>query len=306
MSIDVLQTKIRKLKSPVMVGLDPTPDLLPPFLLSQAREEAGDTAQALALGYERFCEGILQAIRGIVPAVKVQEGCFAALGAEGIAAMQRIMAKASQLGFYVLLDSNFSSVEHIAKLYANGVFGKQTIGDTLLQPYVCDGLTINGYLGGDCVRPFLPYCKTEQKNLFCYVRTSNKSSREVQELISGDRLVYTAMADLLMRWSTDLFGKNGYSELAAVVGATQPAAIKTLRAKYDRLFLLVIGYGAQGGSARNIQYAFDKFGHGAIVSASRSILGAWQAEGDEQNFGPLGRAAAEKMRDDIMKYLMVI
>ena len=306
MSIDVLQAKIRKLKSPVMVGLDPSAELLPPSLLQQARAEHGDTAMALAAAYERFCEGIMKAVSGIAAAVKVQESCFAPLGAEGIAAMQRVMAKASQLGFYVLLDSNFSSVEHIAKLYADGVFGEQIIGDTVLHPYTCDGVTISGYLGGDCVRPFLPYCKEQKKNLFCYVRTSNKSSREVQELISGDRVVYTAMADLLMRWSTDLYGRNGYSEIAAVVGATQPAAIKTLREKYDRLFLLVIGYGAQGGLSRNIQYAFDKFGHGAIVSASRSILGAWQKSGDETAYIEAAREAAIKMRDDIMKYLMVI
>lgn len=306
MSIDVLQTKIRKLKSPVMVGLDPSPELLPPSLLQQAVEAHGNTVNAIAAAYETFCIGILQAVSGIAAAVKVQEGCFAALGAEGVAAMQRIMEKASKMGFYVLLDSNFSSVEHIAKLYADGVFGEQKIGDTVLHPYACDGVTINGYLGGDCVRPFLPYCKEQKKNLFCYVRTSNKSSREVQELISGDRVVYTAMADLLMRWSADLYGKNGYSEIAAVVGATQPAAIKTLREKYDSLFLLVIGYGAQGGLARNIQYAFDKFGHGAIVSASRSILGAWQKTGDEAGFVEAAREAATKMRDDIMKYLMVI
>lgn len=306
MSIDILQTKIRKLKSPVMVGLDPSPELLPPSLLHQAVQAHGNTAAAMAKAYEIFCNGILQAVSDIAAAVKVQEGCFAALGAEGIAAMQRVMEKASGMGFYVLLDSNFSSVEHIAKLYADGVFGGQRIGDTLLRPYACDGVTINGYLGGDCVRPFLPYCKEQRKNLFCYVRTSNKSSREVQELISGDRVVYTAVADLLMRWCADLYGKNGYAEIAAVVGATQPAAIKTLREKYDRLFLLVIGYGAQGGLARNIQYAFDKFGHGAIVSASRSILGAWQKTGHEAGYVEAAREAAVRMREDIMQYLMVI
>ncbi len=306
MSIDALQAKIRKLKSPIMIGLDPSPILLPPAILDQARAEFGDTAQALAAAYERFCEGILEAVSGIAPAVKVQESCFAPLGAEGIRAMQSVMEKASRRGFYVLLDSNFASVEHIASIYAEGLFGETRVGDTILRPYTCDGLTISGYLGGDNVRPFLPYCREQKKNLFCYVRTSNKSSREVQELISGDRVVYTAMADLLMRWSGDLYGKSGYSEIAAVVGATQPNAIRTLREKYDRIFLLVIGYGAQGGLARNAQYAFDKFGHGAIVSASRSILGAWQKTDNPDAYIIAARDAATKMRDDIMKYLLVI
>ena len=306
MSIDALQAKIHKLKSPVMVGLDPSPELLPPAILDEARAEYGDGIQALAAAYERFCEGILEAVSGVAPAVKVQETCFSALGAEGVAAMQRLMEKAGQMGFYVLLDSNFASVEHIARLYADGLFGETRVGDSVLHPYSCDGVTVNGYLGGDNVKPFLPYCREQQKNLFCYVRTSNKSSREVQELISGDRLVYTAVTDLIMRWSIDLYGKNGYSEIAAVVGATQPEAIRSLRQKYDRLFLLLIGYGAQGGHARSAQYAFDKFGRGAIVSASRSILGAWQKSGDGAAYKDSARAAAMKMRDDIVKYLLVI
>ncbi len=301
MSIDVLQAKIRKLKSPVMVGLDPSPDVIPPALLPS---EGG--LAALANCYEDFCTGILDAVSGIVPAIKVQSGCFTPLGAEGLAAMQRIMEKATQMGYYVLLDSNFSSVEHIAKLYADSLFGSVRVGQSSYHPYACDGVTINGYLGTDAVRPFLPYCQEEKKNLFCYVRTSNKSSREVQELISGDRLVYTAMADLIMRWSTDLFGKNGYSEIAAVVGATQPAAIKALREKYDRIFLLVTGYGAQGGRAKNIQYAFDKFGHGAIVSASRSILGAWQSPNADEDYREAAKKATIEMKNDIMTYLMVI
>lgn len=306
MSIDALQAKIHKLKSPVMVGLDPSPELLPPALLDGARADHGDNVRALAAAYERFCEGILEAVDGVAPAIKLQERCFLSLGAEGVCAMQRLMEKAAGMGYYVLLDSNFASVEHIAKLYADGLFGQIPLGDSALAPYCCDGLTINGYLGGDNVRPFLPYCRERQKNLFCYVRTSNKSSREVQELISGDRLVYTAVTDLIMRWSIDLFGKNGYSEIGAVVGANQPDAIRSLRQKYDRIFLLVIGYGAQGGHARGVQYAFDKLGRGAIVSASRSILGAWQKTGDGEHYAGCAREAAVKMRDDIVKYLLVI
>ena len=293
MSIDALQAKIHKLKSPVMVGLDPSPELIPPTLIG------GEDMGARAAAYERFCEGILEAVSGVVPAVKLQERCFLALGAEGVAVMQRLMEKATSMGFYVLLDSNYASVEHISQIYADALFGEN-------GPYTCDGVTVNGYLGGDNVRPFLPYCREQKKNLFCYVRTSNKSSREVQELISGDRLVYTAVTDLIMRWSIDLFGKNGYSEVAAVVGATQPDAIRNLRQKYDRIFLLVIGYGAQGGHARGASYAFDKLGRGAIVSASRSILGAWQKTGDEAGYAECAKQAAIKMRDDLLKYLLVI
>ena len=129
----------------------------------------------------------------------------------------------------------------------------------------------------------------------------------MQDLISGDRVVYTAMADLAMRWSAGLFGKSDYSEIIAVAGAPFPQILRTLRQKYDRLFLMVPGYGAQGGTARNVSEAFDRFGHGAIVSASRSILGAWQKAGsDGSDWAEQARQAALKMRDDISKYVTVM
>lgn len=307
MSIDALQAKIRKTKNPSMVGLDPAPGLIPPQLLEQACQAHGNTLQALAAAYESFCLALLEQLHGLVPAVKLQACCFEALGAEGIAVMQRLMRKADAMGFYVVLDSNYGSVGHISELYSAAVFGSLNVGGEQLSPYVCDGVTVSGYLGSDGVKPFLPYCKRDGKSLFLYVRTSNKSSREVQDLISGDRVIFTAMADLAMRWSTDLFGRNGYSEIAAVVGAPFPQTIKLLREKYDQLFLMVPGYGAQGGTARNVQYAFDRFGHGAVICASRSIIGAWQNEPqDAEHFAQRAAEAAEKMRNEICKFVQVI
>ena len=308
MSVDVLQTKIRKLKNPSMIGLDPTVELLPPELLQQAYGQHGQTLQAIASAYQVFCEGVLDALQGVVPAVKLQSYCFEALGADGVAVQQQLMQKAQKMGFYVLLDANYGSVGHITQLYAASVFGGlRTPDGTVLTPYTCDGVSVSGYLGSDGIKPFLPYCKEQGKNLFLYVKTSNKSSREVQDLISGDRVVYTAMADLAMRWSAGLFGKSDYSEIIAVAGAPFPQILRTLRQKYDRLFLMVPGYGAQGGTARNVSEAFDRFGHGAIVSASRSILGAWQKAGsDGSDWAEQARQAALKMRDDISKYVTVM
>lgn len=308
MSVDALQMKIRKLKNPSMIGLDPTVELLPPHLLQQAYAEYGQSLRAIAAAYEKFCSGILQVLQDVVPAVKLQSYCFAALGCEGVAVMQSLMRQASDMGYYVLLDANYGSVGHISQLYAASVFGGLRTSDgTCLQPYACDGVSISGYLGSDGVKPFLPYCKEQGKNLFLYVKTSNKSSREVQDLISGDRVVYSAMADLAMRWSVDLFGKTGYSEIIAVAGAPYPQILRTLRQKYDRLFFMVPGYGAQGGTAKNVSQAFDRMGHGAIVSASRSIIGAWQKAGsDGCDWAECARQAALKMRDDLSKYVTVI
>ncbi len=307
MSIDVLQERIRKLKSPIMVGLDPYLPILPRHIVRDAFDEYGQTLRGAAEAYYRFCTELLDRLSPIVPAVKLQSACFEALGADGINQMQRISKYAKELGYYVLMDSMRGDVGSVAEIYAQAVFGSVSVGETACQLYSCDGLTVNGYLGSDGIKPFLPYCKHDGKNVFILLKTSNKSSREVQDLLSGDRVVYTAMADLAMRWGSDLFGKNGYSEIGAVVGATFPQTMKLLREKYDRLFFVVPGYGAQGGTAKNVQFAFDRFGHGAIVSASRSIICAWQKDGgDGENYLDCAEEAALKMKADIGKYVVIL
>lgn len=307
MSIDVLQEKIRKLKNPVMFGLDPYLPVLPRHITREAFEAHGQTLQAAAEAYYRFCTELLDALADIVPAVKLQSACFEALGAEGICQMQRISKYAHEKGYYVLMDSMRGDVGNVAEIYAQAMFGSVPVGEMSHRLYECDGLTVNSYLGSDGIKPFLPYCKKDGKNIFLLLKTSNKSSREVQDLLSGDRVVYTAMADLALRWSDGLYGKNGYSEIGAVVGATFPQTMKLLREKYDRLFFLVPGYGAQGGTAKNVQFAFDRFGHGAVVTASRSIICAWQKTGsDGTDYLEHAKAAALKMKNDIGKYVTVL
>lgn len=307
MSIDALQRKIRKMKSPVMLGLDPTQDLIPPHILSEKMQAMGQTPQALAAAYEVFCSGLLDALVNLVPAVKLQPACFYALGAAGMDVLQRLTEYASQKGYYVVLDWMRSDVEHIAELSAQAIFGGIEIGHNVYRPYAVDAITINGYTGSDGVRPFLPYCRKDGKNLFLVVKTSNKSTHEVQDLLSGDRIVHTAVADLVERWSTGLIGKNGYSEIAIVAGATYPDTLKTLRNTYDRLFIMVPGYGAQGGTGKSVQYAFDRLGHGAIISASRSLMGAWKQAGtDGLDYQEQAVAAAQAMKDDILEYVVIL
>ena len=306
MSIDVLQAKIRAFKNPSAVGLDPQLAYIPQFLQEQAFETYGKTLQGAAAAYEMFCNGILDALKDIVPAVKLQSAYFEALGHHGVAAMQAVDQHAKQLGYYVIMDHMRGDVGMVAESCAQTYLGSIQVAGEEFRPYDCDGITVNGYLGSDGISPFLPYCK-EGKNVFLLVKTSNKSSREVQDLISGDRVIHTVMADLAMRWSADVFGKSGYSEIAIVVGATNPSILKNLRQKYDRLFFLVPGYGTQGGSAKDVQYAFDRFGHGALVSASRSILCAWQkAQSDGSDYLEYAKQAAEKMRTDILKFVTIL
>ncbi|MBR6118753.1 MAG: orotidine-5'-phosphate decarboxylase [Oscillospiraceae bacterium] len=305
MSIDVLQNRIRKLKCPIVVGLDPTRELIPPELLAECVSRLGPGPEALAESYGRFCRGLLEALRKTVPAVKLQSACFEALGWQGVKIMQELLAYAKKLGYYVLLETMRADVGHIAALSAQSAFGGLDFGGERVFPYPCDALVLNGYLGSDGIKPYLPYVKENGKNLFVVVKSSNKSSSEVQDLLSGDRVIHTAMADLTLRWSTELFGSCGYGEVGAVVGLSSPAAVQALRKRYDSLFFLVPGYGAQGGVAKHASYAFDRLGHGAAVCASRSILGAWREQAGT-DYPAAALAAVEKMKKQLESYVTVL
>lgn len=310
MSVELLQEKIRKMKSPVCFGMDPMPDRIPPFLLAQAREEYGDTIQALAAAYETFGRGLLESLAPEVPAVKFQPVCFEALGAEGAAVMGRLTDYARELGVYVIVDTSFCSIESIAQLQATTCFGSLEIGAQRFSPYYADAATLNSYFGTDGIRPFLPYCKEGEKSVFLLVRSSNKSGREVQDLLAGDRNLYTVMADLAMRLSSteDLYGKSGFSSIGIMVGAPQARILEQLRSRYDRLFFCVTGYGAQGGRAADARHAFNRLGHGAVVCAARSVICAWQKDETDpegRNYLEAAQKAASKMRQDLLGYVNI-
>lgn len=306
MSVDVLQQKIRKRKAPIMVCLCPYYDQIPSFLREQAREEFGDTLAAAAESCRAFCFGVLDALEGVVPAVSVETACFLTFGADGIAAMQKVLAYAKEKDYYVLLDAMRCDIGPNAEVLAESCFGSVKVGEQAFTPFACDGILLSSYLGSDAAKPFTRFC-AEGKNVFLLSHSSNKSAREVQDLLSGDRVVYQVVADLAMRWSTDLFGRNGYSEIGLAVGANNVPVLKNLRARYDRLFFLVPGFGAQGAGAKDVQYAFDRMGHGAVVMAGRSILYAYlKHETDEREYAQAARSAAEKMREQILGYITVI
>ncbi len=307
MSIDVLQEKICKLKNPTVAGLDPKPEYIPPHILNACFDEYGKTPKAMATAFETFCKGLIDALAPIVPAVKPQAAFFEVLGHDGMEALEHVVAYAREKGLYVIMDAKRGDIGTTAEAYAQAYLGSVDIGGERYAPYDCDAITVNGYLGSDGIKPFTAYCKEAGKSIFLLVKTSNKSSMEVQDLVAGDRVMYTVMADLAMRLSTDLFGKNGYSNIAAVVGATHPQVMKDLRAKYPQMFFLVPGYGAQGGTAKDVQYAFDQLGRGAIVNASRSIMCAWQKAGtDGTDFGEKAAEAAIKMKNDIGLYVRIL
>ena len=288
-SVDALQEKIRKKKNPTVVAMDLREDLLPEACRTAAD---GDLADAyLAYGTEA-----LEALAPVVPAVKFNTAYYAVLGAAGATVLERLCQKAAELGFYVMAETNRCDPAPAAELAARRCF----VG------LGADAVCLSAFTGSDGVGPYLPYCRNGEKSVFLLARTGNKSAREVQDLLSGDRVIHTVMMDLAMRWSTDLFEKSGYSSIGVVLGPSSAHALQTLRQRYDRLFFLVPGHGVQSLPPRDLRFAFDKFGHGAVVEAAGGILDAWQRA--ENGDDPIRRvvAAAEKLRDDLTRHVTVI
>lgn len=292
MSVDILQEKVRKLKNPSMLELCMPISDLPPYML---KEESSPAA-----AYGRFCRELLTGLKGIVPAVRVSFAAFAILSHDGLYQLSETLKKAAEMGFYVALDAPEILSPAAAAMTAEAILGKESI-------YPCDGLIIPGYPGSDIIKPFLPYCKEGKKDIFVVARTANKSAPELQDLLAGSRLVHAAAADHVNRYGADTAGKFGYTRVGVLAAASSAESLRTLRAKYPRLFLLLDGYDYPNANAKNCSYAFDKFGHGAVACAGSSITCAWkQAESDGHDFLEHAVAAAERMKKNLTRYVAVL
>ena len=292
MAIDVLQDKIRKLKNPSMVDLALNTADLPPHLL----EEEGTAAKA----YGRFCREILDTLKGTVPALRVSFTAFALLGPEGSTELTNLLNAAKEQGFYVALEAPYVLSPMMAAATAEAIWGSDA-------QYLCDGLIISGYAGSDILKPFLPYVRDGKKDLFPVVRTSNKSAPEIQDLLTGTRLVHTAAADIINRFGGDNVGKFGFARVSVMVGASSAQSLTTLRTKYPRLFLLLDDMDYSCCNAKICSSAFDKFGHGAVVCAGPTVTSAWkQEESDGRDYLDHVRAAAERMKKNLTRYFTIL
>ena len=291
MSIDYLQDKIRKTKNPSMISLELPASSLPPQIVAQA--------ETIADAYAVFFDAILEGLKGTVGAVRVPWGMFTLLGVRGMEVMSKVLRKAGELGYYILLDGLDFSTPEAAEMVAQSVFGEEN--------WPCDGIVVPVYLGSDSIKPFLDHCKDKKKDIFVQVKTSNKSAPELQDLRTGSRQVHTAAMDLVNRYGEPLIGKFGYSRVAAIVGAGAPDAIRTMRAKYQRVFFMTDGYDYPNGNAKNCSYAFDRLGHGAVCCAGRSVTAAWQqAESDGSDFVEQAVEAALRMKKNLTRYVTIL
>lgn len=303
MSITRLQKLIIEKRNPTVAGLDARPEYVPQQIIAENVEKYGRTLKAAAESVYMFNVGLIDALAELVPAVKPQSAYYELLGPDGVAVLKRTIDYAKSKGLYVIVDGKRNDIGATATAYAEAYLGMVEFDGVTLSPFDADALTVNPYLGSDGIKPFTKYC--DEKAIFVLAKTSNKSSIELQDMLAGDRPLYKVVASRIERWGADYVGEYGYSNVGAVVGATYPEELAELRKSCPRTFFLVPGYGAQGGTAADIEGAFDKEGRGAIINSSRGIMCAWQKkEDDGTHFAECAYEAALKMKRELNAYIL--
>lgn len=305
--IDTLIEKILFFQNPTVVGLDPREYLIPTHIKEEMYKTYGETPQALAKAYLIFNRAIIDEIYDFVPAVKPQIAFYEELGMDGIETYLKTIAYAKEKDMIVIGDIKRSDIGSTATSYANGHLGQTTIGSQKYTLWQEDFVTINPYLGKDSLEPFVDVCKANKKGIFTLVKTSNKGSGDIQDLVSDGTPVYLHVGKMVEDIGTDLRGKYGFSSIGAVVGATHPEQAKELRKALPHTFFLVPGYGAQGAKGKDIAHTFNSDGIGAIVNSSRGIIGAYQ-ENDtfsEKDFALATRQAALDMQQDLLSHVQM-
>lgn len=304
MSFDRLIDKIIQMKNPTVVGLDPKLEYVPDFIKSKYFLQDGETLKAAAKAIFKFNQAIIDEIYDIVPAIKPQAAYYEMYGYFGMKTLEKTIKYAKLKGMYVITDGKRNDIGATMEAYTTAHLGAVKVGDNEIEPFGADALTVNGYLGTDGISPLLEICKEKDKGIFVLVKTSNKSSGELQDRLMGDVPLYRVMGDMCEQWGSSQIGKYGYSSVGAVVGATYPQQLSELRNELKHTMFLVPGYGAQGGGAEGIASAFDENGLGAIVNSSRAIMCAYKKEGcPDTEFAKAARREAERMRDDITSYI---
>ncbi|MCI8333573.1 MAG: orotidine-5'-phosphate decarboxylase [Lachnospiraceae bacterium] len=304
--INKLIAKIQKTQAPIVVGLDPMLDYIPAHVKEKAFAEFGETLEGAAEAIWQFNKEIVDKTYDLIPAVKPQIAMYEQFGVEGLKAYQRTVDYCHSKDLVVIGDIKRGDIGSTSAAYAAGHLGKVQVGSKCYTAFNEDFATVNPYLGSDGVKPFLEVCREEGKGLFILVKTSNPSSGEFQDRLIDGRPLYELVGEKVAQWGREHMG-DSYSYIGAVVGATYPEMGKILRKIMPKTFILVPGYGAQGGKGKDLAHFFNEDGYGAIVNSSRGIIAAYKQEayaafGAEQ-FGDASRAAVEDMAKDIREAL---
>ena len=303
MSFDRLIEKIIEMKNPTVVGLDPRLEYIPEFIKKPYFEADGQTLKSASKAIFKFNQMIIDEICDVVPAIKPQAAYYEMYGYQGMKTLVKTIQYAQIKGMFVMTDDKRNDIGATMEAYTSAHLGEVKVGENTFEPFGADALTVNGYLGTDGIEPLLKVCKEKDKGIFVLVKTSNKSSGELQDRLIDGVPVYAIMGDMCENWGKDQIGRYGYSSVGAVVGATYPQQLTELRQRLPHTMFLVPGYGAQGGGAEGLKGAFDERGLGAIVNSSRAVMCAYKKEGcDERDFAKAARREVIRMRDDITSY----
>lgn len=304
--INRLIQKIRQTGAPIVAGLDPMLSYIPEQILTKAFSEHGETLEGAAEAIWQFNREIIDNICDLIPAVKPQIAMYEQFGVEGLKAFQKTAAYCREKDLVVIGDVKRGDIGSTSAAYATAHLGKVTVGRSRIPAFDEDFATVNPYLGSDGIKPFIKVCKEEKKGIFVLVKTSNPSSGEFQDRLIDGRPLYEHVGEKVAEWGAEAMG-DSYSYVGAVVGATYPEMGKVLRKIMPKAYILVPGYGAQGGKGADLVHFFNEDGLGAIVNSSRGIIAAWQQEAYEkfgpEHFGEASRAAVLAMREDIANAL---
>ncbi|MCM1092076.1 MAG: orotidine-5'-phosphate decarboxylase [Muribaculum sp.] len=306
--INKLIAKIRETNAPIVVGLDPMMRFVPKHIQEKAFKECGETLEGAAEAVWQYNKGIVDAICDLVPAVKPQIAMYEQFGIAGLTTFKKTVDYCKEKGLVVIGDVKRGDIGSTSEAYAVGHLGKVTVGSKAYYGFGEDFVTVNPYLGSDGVTPFMKVCKEEKKGIFVLVKTSNPSSGEFQDLLADGKPLYQLVGEKVAQWGAECMPESGdYSYVGAVVGATYPEQGKIMRRVMPNAFILVPGYGAQGGKGTDLVHYFNDDGLGAIINSSRGIIAAYQQEkysrfGGE-NYAEASRAAVLDMREDIAQAL---
>ena len=300
--ISQLIEKIQKTKAPVCVGLDPMLGYIPEHVRERALEEYGETLKGAAEAVWQFNKEIVDHTYDLIPAVKPQIAMYEQFGIEGLIVYKRTVDYCREKGLVVIGDVKRGDIGSTSAAYAAGHLGSVKVGSRTLSGFDTDFITVNPYLGTDGVKPFADVCREADKGIFVLVKTSNPSSGEFQDRLIDGRPLYEWVGEKVAEWGETHMGET-YSYVGAVVGATYPEMGKVLRNIMPKSFILVPGYGAQGGKGSDLAHFFNADGLGAVVNSSRGIIAAYQQEKYREfgssNFADASRAAVIDMIRDI-------
>ena len=300
--INKLVEQIQKKDAPVVVGLDPMLGYVPEHLTKKAFEEYGETLEGAAEAIWQYNKGIVDAVYDLIPAVKPQVAMYEQFGIPGMIAFKKTVDYCKEKGLVVIGDIKRGDIGSTSTAYAVGHLGKVTVGSKQYYGFDEDFVTVNPYLGSDGVNPFIDVCKEEKKGIFVLVKTSNPSSGEFQDRLIDGRPPYEYVGEKVNEWGSQCMGDT-YSYVGCVVGATYPEMGKILRKIMPKAYILVPGYGAQGGKASDLAPYFNKDGLGAIVNSSRGIICAYKqdkyAKFGADHYAEASRQAVIDMIEDI-------